>query len=442
MKKIFSVFMAVMMIFGLFSVSFNVFSVPAPKVLTQEIECIPVPNWAGSVRDDNEKTFQNIQANQEKYMEILRTKKLQSDESQYAVPELSTAGIFGHGGSADVAVWQGVADDYMTRFANAGQYVTYKFDLADTATDFSVTFAHMSEYFIVEASKNGLPLSWFAIGEYPNKGFDWVTEDVFPEVGNSTHLANMNTILENNPDKIVYIRLSSNLGGRLIYQSVKITANYLETDQSESWLKRRLTTTPDVKDLDPRGHLALSRGIWDEEFIVDKSVFGTAIWQDAGQLVSFMNPGDYRTYKFKLDPRATDFTVGISGQSYGGFVVEISKDNMNWLPFWDRTENFGYMGEYEMTPTLTSESSVEEVLSANPTKTVYIRFTVVDAFTAFKWLDFSYAYSMGYQNDDITFLRNHLLNVQTLTGAYNYLDMNGDTKFDILDLLILKENRL
>jgi len=383
MQKILSLFLTAAVMFGLCVVSLTTFAEPEPNVLVQEIECHPTPNWAGGANDAN------LPLNQAKYAEIYEANGMQTGEFQYFVPELSTPNIMY---DAQATIWQGVADNYITRMMSAaGNMIVYKFDLADTATDFSVTLMHISFGFIVEASKDGS--AWLPIGTDTNTSINSVTSAVFPKTENSTHVANMNTVLQSNPDKTVYIRMKVSTGGRLYYQSIKITASYLDTDVSMAQLKTRLTPTMDSVNSDGRYWLCDAKGVWDNTFLFEKSAMSTLMWNGM-YLVSFFPENGYKTYVFELDSKAADFSVGLRGQTYG-FKVEASKDNINWEPIWSVTDDYSTMKEYTMTKTAESEASVAKVLKNNPSKTVFIRLTAVAAAGAplcLNRFDFNYSY--------------------------------------------------
>jgi len=428
MKKALTIAMVILLLLGLCTVSMNTVAEPAlePVILTQEIECMPTPNWTGGGNDVN------LPLNQTKYAKIYKENGMQTGEFQYLVPELSTPNLIN---DVPAAVWQGVEDNHITRMISvAGTFVVYKFDLADTADDFSVTLKHMSFGFTVEASKDGL--AWLPVGTGRNDDLGYASDSTFPEAGNSTHFTNMNTVLQNNPSKTVYIRLTCGVGGRLYYQSVKITSHYQATDESAARLQCRLTPAMASPNSDGRYWLCDAKGIWDEMFLFEESQppVRSIIWNKA-VLASLMGSSDYKTYKFKLDSRAVDFAVGLRAQTYG-FVVEISKDNINWHQIWSVTDDCGGMREYAMSQTT---AGVSAVLSNNPTKTVYIRVTSTAALLALNRFDFSYSYALNCQNEDLPALGNHLLKTEELTSDYDYWDVNGDGNIDILDLLSSKK---
>lgn len=415
MKKVINILLAMSMFLASISPAF-VFSLE-PQGETQKIVCNIFPNNLGTYETDINKFLANVASDPA------------SDERKYIVAPYSTAICMD---------WNGTG---LTRFSDSSNgVVVYKFDLADTASDFSITLKQQSWNYTIYASKDNT--TWLPIGIDTSVSMPGaIANTSFPN--NNATIANMASVLANNPTKILYIKLEVHMGGGLYYQGLWIESKFTKTpDIAKTTLALKVYSSslsaPDLSTF--KMELKDSNLISEQPYLNTYDPAFDFNWNGMG-IFRFLGGGKTVVYKFDLDNKAVDFNISAWGQA-GSYIVEVSKNGVDgWLTLLDSSDDFTTQSlkSNNLTPE-SSKANVTKVLKSNTEKIVYLKITgkgtnayVPNFAYSSIIIDYSYYLSQEYYTLDsnFNFDPNKVQGFDTNTDAENgyILNNNGTDSF-------------
>ncbi len=287
-----------------------------------------------------------------------------SDERKYIIAPFSTADATDSGGTG------------ITRWLTSDKGITvYKFDLADTTSEFKVSIFEQAWNYKVYASRDNN--TWLQIGINTEVSMPSAFRLVnYPN--NTSSLANMNSILVGNPKKMVYIKLEVQSGGGLNYQQLSIEGKFsktLDTATAEVAMSVYSSTLSPADLSTFKTELKEGGTISEAPYITSYDPASVVNWNGMG-IYRFIYGGTSATYMLDLDNKALDFDISAWGQA-GGYTIEVSKNGTGgWLPLIDNNEDFGTqtLKTQTLTPAST-KANVVEVLQNNIEKIVYLKIT-------------------------------------------------------------------